>query len=264
MRPLFVAFAFLLFAPFARGQYTYFTATIPFTPANPTGAPSTGSGSRLRMDQPTRRFWVWNETSLTWVRLAQGIDKMATCAAPAYVPVVGQSDFVVNECAIPELYQHTGGGTWICLNCTGGGGAINTDATLDGDGSGGDLLRIAQQGATTSKVLSWTGTTWEPSWGTPYLYVTTGQTVTSAVNEILIGTVGADVTFGLPSCNAALDAKHFKFIRNGSDGFSITIDPSASETFYDGTLKKISYGKLSIDCYCRFSGGVGTWFFDNF
>ena len=164
MRPLFVTLAMLLLASFARGQYTYFTATIPFTPADPTGAPSTGSGSRLRIDQPTRRFWVWNETSLSWVRLAQGIDKMETCAAPAYIPVVGQSEFVVNECPIPELYQHTGGGTWLCLNCSVVGGVVNTDATLDGDGSGGDPLRVAQQGATEPKVLTWTGATWEPSW----------------------------------------------------------------------------------------------------
>lgn len=110
----------------------------------------------------------------------------------------------------------------------------------------------------------WTGATWEPSWGNPYVFVTSGAAITSDVNEVLIGTIGADAVFGLPTCNAALDGKRFKFVRNGTDAFSVTIDPSGAQAFYDGTAAKISYGKLSIDCTCRFSGGTGVWFFDNF
>lgn len=293
----------------AHGQYIYFTAAVPHDITNPSGAPSQ-SGSRFRLDQPTRRFWVWNETSLTWVQLAQGIDIRSGCSTPVGVPVVGESNFAVNGCATPELYYHTGGGTWVCLNCasggtnltftgasspytlnsstgsdvtfaagtnvtlsrsaneltissSGGGGTVATDATLAGDGSGGSPLKIAQQSATASQVLSWTGATWEPSWGNPYTFVTTGGAITTAVNEILIGTVTADVVFGLPSCNAANNGKRFKFVRNGTDVFSLTIDPSGVETFYDGTSTKVSYSKLSIDCTCRFSV-TGVWFFDNF
>ena len=55
----------------------------------------------------------------------------------------------------------------------------------------GDPLGIAQQSATTSEVLTWTGAAWEPSWGNPFIFVTTGQTITTAVNEILIGYVMA-------------------------------------------------------------------------
>lgn len=146
----------------------------------------------------------------------------------------------------------------------GGGGTVVTDATLSGDGSAGTPLKIAQQSASTAQGLQWTGATWEPSWGNPYIFVTTGQTITSAVNEVLVGTISASITLGLPTCDATTDMKHFKFVRNGTDAFSVTIDPSGSQTFYDGTSVKTSYGKLSIDCTCRFSGGTGVWFFDNF
>jgi hypothetical protein len=40
------------------------------------------------------------------------------------------------------------GGTWRSLSLT-GLSTVTTDATLDGDGTGGNPLRIAQQGATT-------------------------------------------------------------------------------------------------------------------
>lgn len=52
----------------------------------------------------------------------------------------------------------------------GGGGADNwgtqvveTNATLSGNGTGGSLLRIAQQGATSGQTLKWNGTTWLPA-----------------------------------------------------------------------------------------------------
>lgn len=151
------------------------------------------------------------------------------------------------------------------LTFSASGGAVTTDATLSGDGSAGTPLKIAQQSASSSEVLEWTGATWEPSWGNPYTFVTSGATITSAVNEVLIGTLSANATFGLPSCNSALNGKRFKFVRNGTDtAFSVTIDPSSTETFYDGQSLKIFYGKVAIDCTCRFSGGTGVWFFDNF
>lgn len=259
-----IAFLILLFSFVndSRAQYTYFTAALPHDTGNPSSAPSQ-SGSRLRIDQPTRRLWVWNETSLQWVRLGQGIDVVTGCIAPSYTPTVGQSNFAINGCTpVPGLYYHTGGGTWLQVN-VGSGGTVTTDATLDGDGSGGDPLKIAQQSATSSEVLTWTGATWEPTWGNPYTYVTSGATITTAVNEILIGTLSSSVTFGLPTCDATTDGKHFKFVRNGTDAFSVTIDPAGAQQFADGTSVKISYDKLSMDCTCRFSG-TGIWFFDNF
>ena len=155
-------------------------------------------------------------------------------------------------------------GNDLAISSSGGGGTVTTGLTLEGDGSGGSPLAIAQQAATTSQLLQWSGAAWIPSWGNPYTFVTTGAAITTAVNEILIGTATADIVMGLPTCSATNDGKRFKFIRNGTDNFSLTIDPSASETFFGGALTKIIYGKISIDCTCRFSGGAGTWFFDNF
>ena len=310
IKKLLTIFVFVFLCVSAQGQYTYFTAALPHDIASPSATPSQ-SGSRIRIDQPTRRLWVWNETTLAWVKIAQGIDERIGCVAPIGAPIVGQSNFASNTCLVPELYAWTGA-AWVCMTCaasgatnltftgasspytlnsstgsdvtisqgtnvtltragnnleisaTGGGGTVTTDATLSGNGSGGSPLKIAQQGATASKVLEWTGATWEPSWGNPYTFVTTGATITTAVNEILVGTVGADVVFGLPACNATTDQKHFKFVRNGADAFSLTIDPSGAQTFYDGSAIKVQYGKISIDCTCRFSGGTGVWFIDNF
>lgn len=256
--------ALVLFAACATlsAQSNIYSAGMCHTSAAPTFNPG-ARGCRVALDTTTQTFYLW-KTGTTWQAIGQEIDEVLTCAAPSYTPTKWQSLICINRCATPEIYYYYSGSWHIIGGGGGGGGAINTDATLDGDGSGGDLLRIAQQSATTSKVLSWTGATWEPSWGNPTVFVTTGQTITTAVNEVLIGTIGAGITLGLPTCDATTDMKHFKFVRNGTDGFSVTIDPSGSQTFYDGTSVKTSYGKLSIDCTCRFSGGTGVWFFDNF
>ncbi len=260
MRVLFALLIFLISCAEAQAQYTYFTAALPHDITNPSATPSQ-SGSRIRIDQPTRRLWVWNETTLAWVKLGQGFDVSIGCAAPAYTPIVGQSDLAINTCTpIPELYHYSGVGTvWNCMNC-GAGSTVATDQTLAGDGSIGDPLQIAQQGANTSQVLQWTGTTWEPSWGSPYVFVTSGATITTDVNTVLIGTIVADITLGLPVCNAANDQKVFEFKKNGSDNFGVIVDPSGAETFADGAATKKIYSTLNLNCVCRFSG-TGTWFF---
>lgn len=40
---------------------------------------------------------------------------------------------------------------------------VSTDATLSGNGSSGSPLKLAQQGATTGRVLRWNGSTWVPA-----------------------------------------------------------------------------------------------------
>lgn len=155
-------------------------------------------------------------------------------------------------------------GDTLTFSSSGGGGTVTTDATIDGDGSGGDPLTIAQQSASSSEVLMWTGATWEPSWGNPYIFVTTGATITSDVNEVLIGTIAANVTFGLPTCNAALNNKRFKFVRNGGGDFSITIDPSGVQQFYPSINTITHIGTVSIDCTCGLVSGTYYWFYDNF
>lgn len=254
-----ITIALLMCGMLAQAQN--FTAAIPHV-TTITGEPS-ASGSRLRFNLTNGRIYEWNPNSSAWFAIAQGIDTISGGSAPAYVPAYQQSPFVINS--DNELYRYRAG-SWHLLNGGGGGGGgtVSTDATLTGDGSVGDPLGIAQQSATTSEVLTWTGAAWEPSWGNPFIFVTTGQTITTAVNEILVGTIAGNITLGLPACDATTHEKHFKFVRNGTDAFFVKIDPNGSQTFYDGTTEKIQYGKLSIDCTCRFSGGTGVWFFDNF
>lgn len=208
-----------------------------------------------------------NTTGSTWVCLncaAGGSTNLSWTEVSATLYRLNSS--TGNDVFVKEGSGVTAGlsGDTLTLTASGGSGTVTTDATLDGDGSGGDPLKIAQQSASSSEVLMWTGAWWEPSWGNPYTFVTTGATITSAVNEVLVGTIAANITIGLPACNAALDSKHFKIVRNGTDSFHIKIDPNGSEQFYDGTSEKVQYGKLSIDCTCRYSGGTGVWFFDNF
>ena len=237
------------------------------------GAPTYRPGAKgniVAIDTVTGTWYVSRDrNSVNWLSMGDRIESISGCSPPTYSPNKYNSALVINNCGAPDyltdfpkIYLHIGGSVWICLNCA-LSGTINTDVTLSGDGTGGSPLSISQQGATASQVLQSTGATWEPSWGNPYLFITSGATITSAVNEVLIGTISGNTTIGVPSCNVALDGKHFKFIRNGTDAFSLTIDPAGSELFYDGSSLKIFYGKISMDCTCKYSG-TGVWFFDNF
>lgn len=261
-------FAILALLSTARAQVNnvFSTTGIAYTVGAPTFIPGV-RGSIVAIDTVAGLWWISSNRNSgnSWSKMGHRLQERTGCTVPSAAPSKHESWFIVNTCAAPKMYLWDGVSTWDCLNCAnGGGGSVETDATLNGDGSGGDPLKIAQQSAATSEVLMWTGATWEPSWGNPFIFVTTGQAITTAVNEVLIGTVSAGITLGLPTCDATTDSKHFKFVRNGTDAFSVTIDPSGSQLFYDGTDKKISYGKLSIDCTCRFSVGTGVWFFDNF
>ena len=155
-------------------------------------------------------------------------------------------------------------GDTLTLTASGGSGTVTTDATLTGDGSVGDPLGIAQQSATTSEVLTWTGAAWEPSWGNPFIFVTTGQTITTAVNEVLVGTITGNITLGLPVCDATTEAKHFKFVRNGTDSFGMTIEPNGAQQFYPSIDRIIQFGTTSVDCTCAVVSGTYFWFYDKF
>lgn len=252
----------LSFAALAQPNNIKFNAGVAYTVGAPTFKPMS-TGSRVAIDTAT---YIWYESldpnTNQWISKGFWIQEITGCAAPGYTPSKHQSIYVTNTCATPELYKWNGS-AWVQIAGSGGGGTVTTDATLTGDGSGGSPLSIAQQSANTSEILTWTGATWEPSWGNPYTFVTTGATITTSVNEILIGTLSASVTMGLPVCSATTDQKHFKFVRNGTDAFSVTIDPNGSQTFYDLTTVKVVFGKLSIDCTCQFSAGTGVWFYDN-
>ncbi len=208
-----------------------------------------------------------NTTGSTWVCL--------NCASAGATNLswteVSATLYKLNSSTGNDVYVREGSnvtaalsGDTLTFSSSGGGGTVTTDATLSGDGSAGTPLKIAQQSASSSEVLMWTGATWEPSWGNPYIFVTSGATITSDVNEILIGTIAANVTFGLPTCNAALNNKRFKFVRNGGGDFSITIDPSGVQQFYPSINTITHIGPVSIDCTCGLVSGTYYWFYDNF
>ena len=52
---------------------------------------------------------------------------------------------------------------WRPANISSGSRSVETDATIDGDGSLSDPLKIAQNGAITGQVLSWNGTAFVPT-----------------------------------------------------------------------------------------------------
>lgn len=238
----------------------YRSGGISQTVGAPTYRPG-ASGNIVAIDTVTGIWYISRDRfSVNWQNMGQRIEQISGCSAPAYTPNKMNSNIVINACSPPEMYYHVGAGVWEMLNSGGGGGTVSTNATIDGDGSGGDPLKIAQQSAATGQQLSWTGATWLPSWGNSHVFVTSGAAITTDVNIVLIGLLSSNITLGLPACNAANNNKVFEFKKNGLDTFGVTIDPSGSETFYDGSATKQIYNQLNLNCVCRFSGGIGTWF----
>jgi len=256
---------FAALATSAQVNNIYANAGVAQTIGPPTFVPG-ARGSVVAIDTLTGLWWV-NPNRLSgtaWIKMGHTMREISGCSAPSGAPTKFQSWLVSNTCTTPSTYLWDGS-AWDCLNCGGGGGGtVTTDATLDGDGSGGDPLKIAQQSATASKVLEWTGATWEPSWGNPHIYTTTGASITTAVNEVLIGTVAANITMGLPTCDATTAGKIFKFVRNGTDAFSMTIEPGGVQQFYPAIDRIIQFGATSVDCTCSLVGGTYFWFNDKF
>jgi hypothetical protein len=255
----------LFFALSVFGQVNNIVANsgIAYTAGPPTFVPG-ARGSCVGIDTLTGLWWV-NPNRLsgtTWFQMGHTMRKITGTGAPSGAPTKFQSWLVSNSDDPPDVYLWDGA-EWDVLNAGGGGGAgtVTTDATLSGDGSGGDPLKIAQQSATTSEVLTWTGTTWEPTHGSPHIYVTTTGSITADYNWVLVGTLSAGITIGLPSCNAANHEKVIDVLNNSAAQFGVTLDPASTETFQDGQATKTIYQYTAATCVCRFNSGTGKWFF---
>jgi len=61
--------------------------------------------------------------------------------------------------AVPYAHRSAYADTAIII----GSGAVQTTTRLDGDGTAGDPLDIAQQGASSGQVLKWNGSAWAPA-----------------------------------------------------------------------------------------------------
>lgn len=140
---------------------------------------------------------------------------------------------------------------------------ISINLTDDGPNNETEVqLDLQQQGATTGEVLRWNGTQWTAAGINNYDLVTTSQTVSAALNQVFINTITANITLNLAPCNAANDGVKFEFVKMGTDNFSVIIDPSGVETFFDGGADKRLYSRAtSITCTCRWSGSSGTWLY---
>lgn len=111
----------------------------------------------------TKCIYDWVTGSFIMSGSGAGGDLSGTYPSPDVIAIQG---FPVSASA-PSTGQilKWNGSLWVpALDETGsGGGSINTDATLAGDGSFGDPLSIAQQSATSGQVLKWNGSTWLPA-----------------------------------------------------------------------------------------------------
>lgn len=123
-------------------------------------------------------------------------------------------------------------------------------------------MDLQQQGATSGQVLRWNGTQWIAAGLNNYDLLTTSQTVSAALNQVFVNTITANITLNLAPCNAANDGVKFEFVKMGTDNFSVIIDPSGLETFFDGEAEKRLYSRAtSFTCTCRWNGSSGSWLY---
>ena len=95
---------------------------------------------------------------------------------------------------------------------TAGGGTVDVTPRLTGDGSPGDPLDIAQQGAAALDVLTWTGSAWQPA-------APTGGGDNNYVNATAFNTTNGILTLfrsGLSALNQDLDGRYVENDANGA------------------------------------------------
>ena len=87
----------------------------------------------------------------------------------------------------------------------------------------------------------------------------------SLTNDFVqIGTLTAAATVNLPTCDAFLNGVEFTIHKTGNDNFAVTIDPSSTQQFVDGSNVKLIYSKgTTARCKCRFESSVGTWYYES-
>lgn len=99
---------------------------------------------------------------------------------------------------------------------------VESDATLDGDGTSAIPLKIAQQGATTGQVLKWDGSGWSPN------HDDTGAAVWS--NN------GSDIYYNSGNVGLGTTTPQADLHINGEDGFLI------QSTYGSGTAQNLGQG----------------------
>lgn len=90
------------------------------------------------------------------------------------------------------------------------------------------------------------------------------QTLTLNNNFVEIGQLTGNITLTLPECTTTEDGIELSFLKTGTDGFSVKLIRSGSNQFTDGSTEKLIYSQgTSATCKCKFTGGVGRWYYVN-
>jgi hypothetical protein len=97
---------------------------------------------------------------------------------------------------------------------------------------------------------------------TNWTAITATTTADHTHNFFEIGTLSSGITLNLPACNATRNKWEYKILKAGADDFGLTIDPSGSEQFTDGSTTKTLYSQgNSATCKCKWNGSSGAWYF---
>ena len=130
----------------------------------------------------------------------------------------------------------------VVAEATAGNAKILTNSTLTGNGSTGNELEIAQQGATTGQVLTWNGTTWVPQAAAP---VSTTNTISTSVNTITSNVNGVSSTAPIVnSNNLNLTGNNLSTSVNGVASSNVDLAPYLDNT--DSQNLSIAGNTLSI------------------
>ncbi|NQW42985.1 MAG: hypothetical protein HQ463_06095 [Bacteroidetes bacterium] len=107
-------------------------------------------------------------TQIVSVMYANFANGSATANGLSSSASITPSQIAVSGAANGQVLKFNGT-TWTPSNDVGGGSdnwgtqTVNTDATLSGNGTSGNTLKIGQNGAASGNVLKWNGTAWAPA-----------------------------------------------------------------------------------------------------
>ena len=212
-------------------------------------------GSIVAIDSVTGTWYVSRDlyaANGNWLSMGQRIEQISGCSAPAYTPNKYNSDLVINNCAVPELYYHSGGGVWVQLNASGstytagtgiaisGGNVISNiapDQTVSLTGAGGNVITgtypsftITGTPATGAETIVTAGTGVSVSGagtsGSPYVV---SSSITQYTDENAQDAVGAMVgnTLTYTDATPLLDVKTQMSITSDASGVKLSGDAAS-------------------------------------
>lgn len=121
-------------------------------------------------DTLTSRLYNWNHTANVWesVGVMEAGNPPAATQTNGPATIDNRNAFWRNTGTHQFYYYDRNTSAWVTFGSGGaadnwGSQVVETNATLSGDGTAGNELGIAQQGATSGQVLKWNGSAWLPA-----------------------------------------------------------------------------------------------------